>query len=36
MRLQNTEENKMIKTKNKMQKNYKNIVESLPYKIKDI
>ncbi len=36
MRLQTTDTNKSIKTKNKMKKQSNKIVESLPYKIKDI
>jgi hypothetical protein len=36
MRLQTIENNQMDKTPNKMEKKYKNIVEDLPYKIKDI
>ncbi len=37
MRVQTTESNKSIKTKkNKMKNQSKKIVESLPYKIKDI
>ena len=36
MRLQTNEPNKLIKTKNKLKNQSKNIVQSLPYKIKDI
>ena len=36
MRLQTTEKNKLVKTRNKMKKQSKNIVASLPFKIKDI
>ena len=36
MRLQTTEKNNLVKTGNKMKKQSKNIVESLPFKIKDI
>ena len=36
MRLQTTEKNKLVKTGNKMKKQSKSIVESLPFKIKDI
>ena len=36
MRLQTTKKNKMIKTGNKIDKKQKDIVESLPFKIKDI
>ena len=36
MRLQTTETNKSIKTKSKTKNQSKRIVESLPYKIKDI
>ena len=36
MRLQTNELNKLIKTKSKMKDQSKKIVESLPYKIKDI
>ena len=36
MRLLTTEKNKLVKTGNKMKKQSKNIVESLPFKIKDI
>ena len=36
MRLQTTETNKSIKTKSKTRNQSKKIVESLPYKIKDI
>ena len=36
MRLQTTEKNKLVKTGNKMKKQSKNIVETLPFKIKDI
>ena len=36
MRLQTNESNKLIKTKSKMKNQSKKIVESLPYKIKDI
>ena len=36
MRLQTTETNKLIKTKNEVKNKSKKIVESLPYKIKDI
>ena len=36
MRLQTTEKNKLFKTGNKMKKQSKNIVESLPFRIKDI
>ena len=36
MRLETTEKNKLVKTENKMKKQSKNIVESLPFKIKDI
>ena len=36
MRLQTTEKNKLVKTGNKMKKQPKNIVESLPFKIKNI
>ena len=37
MRVQTTTSNKLIKTKkSKMKNQFKNIVESLPYKIKDI
>ena len=36
MRLQTTEKNKLVKTGNKMKKQSKHIVESLPFKIKDI
>ena len=33
MRLQNTEKNNLVRTGNKMKKQSKNIVESLPFKI---
>ena len=36
MRLQTTQKNKLVKTGNKMKKQAENIVESLPFKIKDI
>ena len=36
MRLQTTESNKSIKSKSKTKNQSKSIVESLPYKIKDI
>ena len=36
MRLQTTEKNNLVRTGNKMKKQSKNIVESLPFKIKDI
>ena len=36
MRLQTNESNKLIKSKSKVKKQFKKIVESLPYKIKDI
>ena len=36
MRLQTTEKNTLVKTRNKMNKLAENIVESLPFKIKDI
>ena len=36
MRLQTTEKNKLVKTGNKMKKQFKNIVEPIPFKIKDI
>ena len=36
MRLQTTEKNNLVKTGNKMKKQPGNIVESLPFKIKDI
>ena len=36
MRLQTTEKNKLVKTGNKMKKQSEKIVESLPFKIKDI
>ena len=36
MRLQTTKKNTLVKTRNKMNKQAENIVESLPFKIKDI
>ena len=36
MRLQTTEKNNLVRTGNNMKKQSKNIVESLPFKIKDI
>ena len=36
MRLQSIEKNQLIKTGNKMKKQYKDIIEMMPYKIKDI